>query len=148
MKLKNISFDKIKITGGFWAEKQALVRNAAMMTVYNRFDDTGRIGAFACDWKEGMDKKPHFFWDSDVAKWIESVAYVTKLEKSEELEALADAIIDNVEKNQHKDGYFNIYYTVVAPPSFHRIHKSPIPGNSSRCLVYWLKTSLLLVVNP
>ena len=115
MKLKNISFDKIKITGGFWAEKQALVRNAAMMTVYNRFDDTGRIGAFACDWKEGMDKKPHFFWDSDVAKWIESVAYVTKLEKSEELEALADAIIDNVEKNQHDDGYFNIYYTVVDP---------------------------------
>ena len=115
MKLKNISFDKIKLTGGFWAKKQDVIRNTAAINVYNRFDDTGRITAFSCDWKEGEDKKPHFFWDSDVAKWIESVAYITKLEKAPELEALADAIIDNVEKNQHKDGYFNIYYTVVAP---------------------------------
>ena len=115
MKLKNISFDKINITGGFWAQKQSLIKNAAMMTVYNRFDDTGRIGAFECDWKEEMPKKPHIFWDSDVAKWIESVAYVTKLEKAPELEELADAIIDNLEKNQFDDGYFNIYYTVVKP---------------------------------
>ncbi len=115
MKLKNISFDKINITGGFWAQKQSLIKNAAMMTVYNRFDDTGRIGAFECDWKEEMPKRPHFFWDSDVAKWIESVAYVTKLEKAPELEELADAIIDNLEKNQFDDGYFNIYYTVVKP---------------------------------
>ena len=115
MKLKNISFDKIKLTGGFWAQKQELIRNTAMMTVYNRFDDTGRIGAFACDWKEDMPKKPHFFWDSDVAKWIESVAYVTRLEKAPEMEALADAIIDNLAKNQFEDGYFNIYYTVVKP---------------------------------
>ena len=115
MKLKNISFNNVKITGGFWAQKQELIRNAAMKTVYDRFYDTGRIGAFKCDWVEGMEQKPHIFWDSDVAKWIESVAYVTSLEKAPELEALADAIIDDVEKNQHEDGYFNIYYTVVKP---------------------------------
>lgn len=115
MKAKNISFDKIKLTGGFWAKKQALIRDAAMMTVYDRFKDTGRIDAFKCDWKEEMPNRPHFFWDSDVAKWIESVAYVTRLESAPELEALADAIIDNVEKNQFEDGYFNIYYTVVKP---------------------------------
>lgn len=112
---KNITFDKIKITGGFWAEKQALIRNTAIMTVYDRFKGTGRIDAFKCDWKEEMPNKPHFFWDSDVAKWIESVAYLTRLHRSPELEALADEIIDNVEKNQFEDGYFNIYYTVVKP---------------------------------
>lgn len=113
--IKNISFDKIKITNGFWAEKQSVVRNSAIMTVYDRFKETGRIGAFACDWKEGMPNKPHYFWDSDVAKWIESVAYLTRSERSAELEALADAIIDNLAKNQQDDGYFNIYYTVVEP---------------------------------
>ena len=112
---KNITFDKIKITGGFWAEKQALIRNTAIMTVYDRFKDTGRIDAFKCDWSEDKPLKPHFFWDSDVAKWIESVAYLTRLHRSPELEALADEIIDNVEKNQLEDGYFNIYYTVVKP---------------------------------
>lgn len=115
MKIKNVGFENIRITGGFWAEKQELIRNVSAINVYNRFDETGRIGAFACDWKEGMPKQPHFFWDSDVAKWIESVAYITRTEKSPELEALADKIIDNVEKNQFDDGYFNIYYTVVKP---------------------------------
>lgn len=115
MKTKNVSFENIRITSGFWTQKQALVRNVAAMNVYNRFDETGRIKAFACDWGEGMSNRPHFFWDSDVAKWIESVAYLTRLEKAPELEVLADAIIDNVEKNQFEDGYFNIYYTVVEP---------------------------------
>ena len=115
MKIKNVGFENIRITGGFWAEKQELIRNVSAINVYKRFDETGRIGAFACDWKEGMPKQPHFFWDSDVAKWIESVAYITRTEKSPELEALADKIIDNVEKNQFDDGYFNIYYTVVKP---------------------------------
>ena len=115
MKIKNVGFEKVRITGGFWAEKQELIRNVSAINVYNRFDETGRIGAFACDWKEGMAKQPHFFWDSDVAKWIESVAYITRLQKAPELEALADRIIDNVEKNQLEDGYFNIYHTVVKP---------------------------------
>ena len=113
--MKNITFDKIKITGGLWAEKQDLIRRVAIYNVYNRFDDTGRIGAFRMDWKEGMEKKPHVFWDSDVAKWIESVAYIVRDKRDAELEALADAIIDNIERGQCEDGYFNIYFTVVNP---------------------------------
>lgn len=113
--MKNIGFENVNITGGFWAKKQELVRKVAIHNVYHRFDDTGRIEAFRCDWKEGMDKRPHFFWDSDVAKWIESVAYLTRLSPEPELEALADKIIDDLAANQWEDGYFNIYYTVIEP---------------------------------
>lgn len=110
-----MNYKDIEITGGFWKEKQTLVRNTTAMAVYRRFDDTGRIGAFRCDWKEGTDKKPHFFWDSDVAKWIEGVAYLTAKKREPKLEKLADSIIDDLVKNQGEDGYFNIYFTVVAP---------------------------------
>ena len=70
-----------------------LNRSSVVHNVYNRFKETGRFDALKCDWREEMPNKPHIFWDSDVAKWIESVAYVTKLEKAPELEELADAII-------------------------------------------------------
>lgn len=111
--MKNIGFENVRITGGFWAKKQELVRRVSIHSVYDRFDETGRFEAFRCDWKEGMEKKPHFFWDSDVAKWIESVAYLTRLSPEPELEALADKIIDDLAANQWEDGYFNIYHTVV-----------------------------------
>lgn len=113
--MKNIGFENIRITGGFWAKRQELMRRVTAKSVYDRFDETGRMEAFRCEWKEGMDKRPHFFWDSDVAKWIESVAYLARLSPVPELEALADRIIDDLVANQWEDGYFNIYYTVVEP---------------------------------
>lgn len=113
--MKNIGFENIRITGGFWAKRQELMRRVTAKSVYDRFDETGRMEAFRCEWKEGMDKRPHFFWDSDVAKWIESVAYLTRLSPVPELEELADRIIDDLVANQWEDGYFNIYYTVVEP---------------------------------
>ena len=78
MAAKNLTYDKIDITGGFWQEKQTLIRETTIWNVYKRFSDTGRFEAFKLDWKEGMPNKPHYFWDSDVAKWLESVAYLTK----------------------------------------------------------------------
>ena len=61
---------EVALTGGFWKEKYELNLKTTLDAVWNRFYETGRIDAFKCDWKEGMENKPHFFWDSDVAKWI------------------------------------------------------------------------------
>lgn len=113
--MKKVGFENTVITGGFWKKKQDLVRKVTVNAVYDRFKDTGRIDAFKCDWKEGMPLKPHYFWDSDVAKWIEGVAYITRLKKAPALEKKVDAIVDQIEKNQFEDGYFNIYFTVVEP---------------------------------
>ena len=73
---EKIDFSKVRITDGFWRQKQEMVKNVTARAVYDRFKDTGRIDAFKCDWKEGMPNRPHFYWDSDVAKWIEGVAYI------------------------------------------------------------------------
>lgn len=102
--------DKIRLTGGFWREKQDLIRKTTIWNVYKRFKDTGRFEAFKMNWKEGMPNKPHYFWDSDVAKWLESVAYLTKEHPEPELEKIVDEVVDDIEKGQLEDGYFNIYF--------------------------------------
>ncbi len=105
----------VRLTGGFWKAKEDLNRDVTIPAVYNRFDETGRMDAFRFDWKEGMPNQPHIFWDSDVAKWMEGAAYVLARESLPALEKQVEDLIDLIEKNQGEDGYFNIYYTVVAP---------------------------------
>lgn len=55
------------------------------------------------------------FQDSDVAKWLEAVAYSLALEKNPELEKRADEMIQLICRAQHKDGYLNTYFTVKEP---------------------------------
>lgn len=111
--MKKVDFSNIKITGGFWKQRQDLVRNVTTKAVYDRFYETGRIEAFKFD--KNAKEQPHIFWDSDVAKWMEGVAYLL-VEKSEpELEKMVEDLIDLIEKNQDECGYFNIFFTVVEP---------------------------------
>ena len=56
--------------------------------------ETGRIDAFKLNWKEGMPNKPHIYWDSDVAKWMEGAAYALALEPNPVLEAQVDEVIE------------------------------------------------------
>ncbi len=113
--IKTVDFSKTRLTGGFWKQKQALVRRVTAKAVYDRFCDTGRIDAFRFAWKDGDANRPHFFWDSDVAKWMEGAAYLLALRPDAALERKIDDLVDLIEKNQQPDGYFNIYFTVVDP---------------------------------
>ncbi len=115
--MKNIKFDSVKITGGFWQQRQNINKDTTIYSVYDRFDDTGRVKALACDWKEGdaPQDRPHIFWDSDIAKWIESAAYIIKMNPSEKLESMIDAMVDHLAANQWEDGYINTYYTTIEP---------------------------------
>lgn len=113
MKLYN--FDSVTLSSGYLKAKQDLNRKITINAVYDRFYDTGRISAFECNWRTGDPNRPHFFWDSDVAKWMEGVAYILKSHPDAELEAKVEHIIDLIEQNQGRDGYFNIYFTVIEP---------------------------------
>lgn len=115
--MEAITFEKTNITGGFWKQKQDMIRNTTIYSVYNRFAETGRFEAFKFNWKEGMPNKPHIFWDSDVAKWIEGVAYLTLKKKEPELERIVDDVIDLIVEKQDKNGYFNSYFQHIDPAS-------------------------------
>ena len=113
--MQHIRFQDTEITGGFWQKRQILNRESTIPAVKHRFAETGRFAAMKCDWKDGMENKPHFFWDSDVAKWMEGVAYALEKGPLPEMEAFVEEIIDAIEGGQEADGYFNVYYTVCEP---------------------------------
>lgn len=55
------------------------------------------------------------FWDSDLGKSIETIAYSLYRKPNPELEARADAIIDMYEKLQAPDGYLNSFFQRIKP---------------------------------
>lgn len=115
--MKSVNFKNVKITGGFWEKKQTLVKDVTVKAVYDRFSDTFRFDAFKCAWKDGdaPEKKPHIFWDSDVAKWIEGVSYILSEKRDASLEKIIDNVVDLIAENCDENGYFNSYFLTVAP---------------------------------
>jgi len=113
--LNNISFSDVRLLDGFWKQKHKLNSDTTIFSVYDRFKETGRFDAFNFDWVEGKPNKPHFFWDSDVAKWIEGAANILQKEKNPRLEEIVDDVVDKIAEHQDENGYFNIYFTVIEP---------------------------------
>ena len=112
---RNVPFTSVKLTDGFWKDKQQMNENVSVGSVYNRFADTGRIDAFRCDWREGMPGKPHVFWDSDVAKWIEAASYILAHTPRPDLEEKIEWLVSQIVRNQWADGYFNIHFQTIEP---------------------------------
>ena len=110
-----VSFRNTDITGGFWKKKQEIIGNVSIYNILKRFTETGRFGAMDCKWKIGEPNEPHIFWDSDIAKWIESVSYIIEKEPHSELEKIIDDVADKMEKNRLENGYFNCCYIAKNP---------------------------------
>ena len=99
--MKSYPYQNVRLTSGYLFDKQELNRTITIKAVYDRFFETGRISAFDFDYDPTAQGsiKPHFFWDSDVAKWIEGVAYILQHESAPELEQIADEAIAEIAKN-------------------------------------------------
>lgn len=108
--MMNIPFSRVTLHDGFWKTKQNMVRHTTAIAVYNRFTDTHRFDALRCKWLEEGTYEGHVFWDSDVAKWIEGVAYLLKTQPDPSLEAKCDEAIGHILANADENGYFNSYY--------------------------------------
>jgi len=112
---ESLSYKHVNINGRFWYNLQKLNSSVIINSVYKRFKETGRFEALKYSWKEGDENKPHIFWDSDVAKWLEGAAYILQKEQNDELMDIVDNTIDTIEQNQDENGYFNSYFGVVEP---------------------------------
>ena len=123
-RLADISLKNIAITDGFWNKYRNLVKDVIIPYQWDTLNDNVpdaepshcienfRIAA--------GEKNGEFygavFQDTDVAKWLEAVAYVLDSQgRDEELEKLADETIDLIGKAQGSDGYLNTYFTIKEP---------------------------------
>ncbi len=121
--MKQIPLQRVQLTGGLLAEKQALVRQKVIPYQWKALHDqipeaepshaiqNLRIAAG----KEHGDFYGMVFQDSDIAKWLEAVAYTLATHPSAELEASADEIIALLAEAQDKEGYLNTYFTLKEP---------------------------------
>jgi len=114
-KLNPVPFTRVEVDDAFWASRIEANRAATIPIAYRHCRETGRIDAWKLDWREGREPVPHPYWDSDVAKWIEAAAYSLASHPDSELERRVDAVIDMIAAAQQRDGYLNVYFTVVAP---------------------------------
>ena len=110
-----ITFNHVKITGGFWGKRVTTNRKMTLPMEYEQCKKTGRIDAFKLKWKQGDPNQPHHFWDSDLAKWIEAAAYSLATHPNDDLQKKLDEVVDLVASAQQPDGYLNVYFTVVKP---------------------------------
>jgi DUF1680 family protein len=110
---KQIPFMKTDIDGGCWEQKQELVRDTSVQAIYDRFSETHRFDFFENDWDSSKNYAPHIFWDSDVAKWMETAAFLLAKQDIPELRRICEKIVDSIEKYQEDTGYFNSFYQKV-----------------------------------
>src|SRR5436853_18386 len=110
-----VPFSRVTINDIFWAPRLRVNREKTILHIFNMCKESGRIDAYRLEWKPGMTKAPHQFWDSDVAKWIEAASYSLAVFPSPALDALLDRVIALIASAQQRDGYLNPHYTVVEP---------------------------------
>ncbi|OGV36289.1 MAG: hypothetical protein A2X48_13335 [Lentisphaerae bacterium GWF2_49_21] len=108
-----VDFSNVEIRDSFWSPRLDTNRKNTIPTVYAWSEKTGRIDAWK--WKPGMKNKPHHFWDSDVAKWIEAAAYSLEKNPDKNLERQIDHVVDLMGAAQLKDGYLNSFYIKLHP---------------------------------
>ena len=118
-----ISLNNSIIHDGFWSKKQRLVTDTVIPYQEKILNDeipgaekSHAIANFRI--AAGMETGEFYgmvFQDSDVAKWLEGVAYSLAVKPDADLERRADAIIDIIARAQQPDGYLNTYFTIKEP---------------------------------
>ena len=123
IKSRQLSLKKVKISDDFWSKYEKLVKDVIIPFQWEALNDNVadaepshaiknfRIAA-------GLEQGEYYgmvFQDSDVAKWLEAVAYSLVTNPDSKLEETADGVISIIEKAQMPDGYLNTYFTVKEP---------------------------------
>ncbi|MBB2974129.1 glycoside hydrolase family 127 protein [Mesorhizobium sp. RMAD-H1] len=108
---------------GLFGERQDAICDSTAETLLDRCVEAGMLRAIDVDQPSPGIVIPiqpwggttQMFWDSDLGKSIETVAYSLYRRPNPRLEARVDAIIDMYEKLQDEDGYLNAWFQRVQP---------------------------------
>lgn len=116
---EEVKLSQIEITDEFFGEYVSLVKNVIIPYQWDILNDPKashciRNFKIASGELSG-EFKGAVFQDSDLAKWLEAVAYCLATSPDKELEMLADQMIDLIARAQQEDGYLNTYFTIKEP---------------------------------
>lgn len=120
---REVDLKRVAVQDAFWSPRQTLVTDVVIPYQEKILNDeipgaekSHALANFriAAGMEEG-DFYGMVFQDSDVAKWLEGVAYSLHVKPDAELERRADEIIDVIERAQMDDGYLNTYFSIKDP---------------------------------
>ena len=110
--LTPLGLDESRITGGLWAQKQAVNAAATLDHIRARLESEGWLPNFdlaaAGTLPEG--RRGREFADSEVYKWLEALAWEIGRGGSDELEQTFRAAVARVAAAQEADGYLNTMF--------------------------------------
>ncbi|HWA26445.1 MAG TPA: glycoside hydrolase family 127 protein [Lacunisphaera sp.] len=119
-----VPFTAVRVTGGFWAQKQEVNRAVTVPFALQQCEESGRLKNFdlaaevmrrrAAGEKDFQIKPPTIypFDDTDAYKAIEGAAYVLSMKRDPALEAKLDAWIERIGAAQEPDGYLYTFRTM------------------------------------
>ncbi len=131
----SLQLKSLTITDPFWSHYRELVRTEMIPYQWNVLNDNANItiekerndNSIPSEKSHaienfkiaaGLKQGNHYGWvfqDSDVYKWLESVAYSLSIHADTELQELADGVIDLIALAQEEDGYLNTYFSIEEP---------------------------------
>jgi len=119
--MKPLDVGAVKVTDAFWNRYIELVRDVIVPYQWEVMNDrvpgvaqSHAIANFRiAAGRESGEFYGKRFQDSDVAKWLEAVAYCLATKRDQRLEALADDLIETIGEAQWPDGYLNTYFTLA-----------------------------------
>ncbi len=112
---ESVKMNNVKITGSFWKQKQEDVRTRVIPYQWDALNDNIKDAEPSYAMQNfkiaaGLQKgefNGRVFQDSDLAKFLEAVAYSLISYPDEKLEKIADYTIDLIGKTQESDGYLD-----------------------------------------
>lgn len=118
-----LPLDQIAVNDFFWNKYTRLVTEQIIPYQWEALNDNVKDAEpshciknfeIATGLREG-EFEGAVFQDTDLAKWLEAVAYSLAYEPNEALSARADEMIDLIEKAQQENGYLDTYFIVKEP---------------------------------
>ena len=113
-----VPFTQVRLQDDLWKPRQAAVREHTVPFLHDQYEKNGLFEALDVDRPPGplripFNNRPNtavMYWDSDIAKWIETASYGLAEQSDPALEARIDDLIARIAKAQRSDGYFNSYF--------------------------------------
>ncbi len=144
---KEVNVSQVKVADGFWSGMQEKVIDVVIPFQEKVLNDEvpGVAKSHAIEnfrIAAGLSQGEFYgmvFQDSDLAKWLEGVAYSLSVKPDPALEKRTDDIIDIIEKAQQPDGYLNTYFTIKEPEhrwqNLHECHELYCAGHMMEAAV-------------
>jgi DUF1680 family protein len=114
-----VAFTAVTLIDRLWAPRQRVVRERTVPFLYSQMEKIGTIealdvtkppGPLAFPYRKNNTSTSVMYWDSDIAKWIETASYTLATHKDAALDGLIDDVVARIARAQEPDGYFNSFF--------------------------------------